>query len=47
MDKAGKVFSIVFLVIFFIALANSYMDCSEKGGTSVRGLFWLECVNVP
>lgn len=41
--------TIIFLVITTIAwvtyLGVSWRDCSDDGGTYVRGLFKMECVN--
>jgi len=31
-------------VYFSIALYGSWHNCSDAGGTLVRGLFWFECV---
>lgn len=35
---------IIFLMVFLAALGSSYGQCIDRGGISVRGLFWIECI---
>lgn len=33
------------LVLALWALLNAVAECNAIGGTTVRGLFWLECIH--
>ncbi len=41
---AGCITGLLLLAIL-VASLNFYMDCKYEGGTVVRGLFSLECIN--
>ncbi len=41
---AGCITGLLLLTIL-VASLNFYMDCKYEGGTVVRGLFSLECIN--
>ena len=34
----------VFMVVTLIGIYAQWRDCNEAGGTTVRGLFGLECI---
>ncbi len=44
----GEIFLLVVCVlvmcVVFTALGIGYFDCSDSGGSYVRGLFWMECI---
>lgn len=45
---AGYVAITVFVIVLlstWVAIYTTWRDCSSTGGTTVRGLFWLECIN--
>ncbi len=37
--------TVVLLLAILVASLNFYMDCKYEGGTVVRGLFSLECID--
>lgn len=41
-------YTLIFLTILLLGLVayfvNFDIDCSDKGGKTVRGLFWVECI---
>ena len=41
----GAVLTAIFLAVCFVAALLEWRQCSERGGTTVRGLFWLECID--
>ncbi len=40
----SKVIAVLIVLIALALVANGYMNCSEQGGTYVRGVFWMECL---
>ena len=48
MDRAewfGVFVFAVLIIVFVAAIANGDKECRGSGGKSVRGLFWIECVD--
>ena len=35
---------VVVVVVVLIGMHSTWRDCTAAGGTTVRGLFWLECI---
>ena len=35
---------IVIMIVTLIGLYSTKRECMEIGGTTARGLFWLECI---
>jgi hypothetical protein len=43
-DRVWFALSVVIVLVICVALYIGWRNCRERGGTYVRGLFWLECV---
>lgn len=35
---------LVLAIVVFIGAYSTWRQCMDAGGTTVRGLFWLECI---
>jgi hypothetical protein len=41
----GTVFLVLLVVIVLYGMLLSYRDCTDQGGTLVKGPYWFECVD--
>jgi hypothetical protein len=44
LERAALVLLALILVVVLVGMYSTWRDCTEAGGTTVRGLFGLECV---
>lgn len=45
-SKFLTAFAFTFCALAIVAAILAAVDCDKKGGVLVRGLFWVECINV-
>lgn len=43
-DSIFIILAISVAIIISVALAVEHVECKKRGGTSVRGLLWMECL---
>jgi hypothetical protein len=43
-ERAAIAVLVAVVVVVLIGMHGTWRDCKAAGGTTVRGLFWLECI---